>query len=336
MEEDKELKETPEEMEAKEGEDPNCNLIVNYLPPTLAEGDLRRLFEPHGAISQIKVIRDKQLGHSLGYGFIKFESAEAAAAAISALNGYAIDNKKLKVSIARPPSKENIKSNIYISGIPSSWTKAEIDQLFSDYGKVIESRVLVDPSTNKSRGVGFCRLDTHQNALKAIAALHGATPTGGSTKLTVKLADPPKAARKMVSYGAMHQLASYRYTPLGGGRFGGGYGFPGGYYPQSGGYSARPAGGMGGSAGGDRKDSFQGVCLFIYHLPPEVDEPTLYQLFSNFGTVLSTRVMKDLNTGRSKGFGFANMATDQQAQAAISGLNGFQIGGKALKVSYKK
>jgi RNA recognition motif-containing protein len=318
-----EAKIPPEELETKEGEDPNCNLIVNYLPPTVAEGDLRRLFETHGSISQVKVVRDKHLGHSLGYGFIKFEGAEGASAAVSAMNGYTLDNKKLKVSVARPQSKEIVKSNLYISGLPPSWTKAELDQLFSEYGKVIESRVLYDPATKQSRGVGFCRVDTHQNALKAIAALNGATPTGGSSKLIVKLADPPKATRKFVGYGPIQQplqSSSYRFNPLGT-RLG--FGFPGLYQ-----------GGM--NYGQQDKKDFQGICLFIYHLPLECDEPTLHQLFSNFGTVLSTRVMKDLQTGYSKGFGFVNMMTDQQAQAAIIGLNGFQLGGKYLKVSYKK
>jgi len=230
-----------------------------------------------------------------------------------------LDNKKLKVSVARPHSKEIAKSNMYISGIPPSWTKSEIDQLFSEYGKVIESRVLYDPVTKQSRGVGFCRVDTHQNALKAIAALNGATPTGGSTKLVVKLADPPKVTRKFVAYNPFQQPAApaYRFNPLQQSRLG--FGFPGFYQ----------------GFGQDKKD-FQGVCLFIYHLPPECDEATLHQLFSNFGTVLSSRVMKDFQTGRSKGFGFVNMLNDQQAQAAISGLNGFQLGGKYLKVSYKK
>jgi RNA recognition motif-containing protein len=283
-------------------------------------------------VTQVKVIRDKYLGHSLGYGFVKFETPEAAAAAVSALNGFTLDNKKLKVSVARPHSKEIAKSNMYISGIPPTWTKAEIDQLFSEYGKVIESRVLYDPVTKQSRGVGFCRVDTHQNALKAIAALNGATPTGGSTKLVVKLADPPKVTRKFVAYNPFQQpvAPAYRFNPLQS-RLGthpvgdpSRFGFPG-FYQQS------DSQGF----GQDKKD-FQGVCLFIYHLPPECDEATLHQLFSNFGTVLSSRVMKDFQTGRSKGFGFVNMLNDQQAQASISGLNGFQLGGKYLKVSYKK
>lgn len=80
---------------------------------------------------------------------------------------------------------------------------------------------------------------------------------------------------------------------------------------------------------------FVGYCLFVYHLPLEASEQTLYQLFSNYATVTSAKIMRDLATGRSKGFGFVNVLTEQQAATAIAQLNGFQIGYKFLKVQMK-
>jgi hypothetical protein len=81
--------------------------------------------------------------------------------------------------------------------------------------------------------------------------------------------------------------------------------------------------------------NFTGSPLFVYHLPLEATESTLFQLFSSFGEVASAKVMRDLLTGRSKGYGFVNMATEQQAVAAIHGLNGFNLGTKFIKVSFK-
>jgi len=79
-----------------------------------------------------------------------------------------------------------------------------------------------------------------------------------------------------------------------------------------------------------------GFCLFIFHLPPETVDEELFQLFSQYGTVLSAKVIRDKSTQDSKGYGFVNMATEQQADYAIERLNGSRYKNKYLKVSYKK
>lgn len=81
--------------------------------------------------------------------------------------------------------------------------------------------------------------------------------------------------------------------------------------------------------------TFSGVCLFVYHLVPDATEDTLHQLFSTCGTVLTAKVMRNLNTGLSKGFGFVNMESQEQAEQAIRTLNGYQLGNKTLKVDFK-
>jgi len=79
-----------------------------------------------------------------------------------------------------------------------------------------------------------------------------------------------------------------------------------------------------------------GYCLFIFHLPPETVDEELFQLFSQYGTVFSAKVIRDKSTQDSKGYGFVNMATEQQADYAIERLNGSRYKNKYLKVSYKK
>jgi len=73
--------------------------------------------------------------------------------------------------------------------------------------------------------------------------------------------------------------------------------------------------------------------LFIGNLSYEVTEEDLKTLLEPFGTVESVSVLKDRETGRSKGFGFAEMPSQSEAQAAISGLNGKEIKGRALTVN---
>ena len=79
-----------------------------------------------------------------------------------------------------------------------------------------------------------------------------------------------------------------------------------------------------------------GICLFVFHLPPDLSDSTLHALFAPFGPVLSCKVITNPQTGASKGYGFVNFATMEAARAAIGGLNGFKLGTKFLKVQFKK
>ncbi len=102
------------------------------------------------------------------------------------------------------------------------------------------------------------------------------------------------------------------------------------------------AGGMGprggGGAGGGAKplEGPQGANLFIYHLPHDLTDADLATAFAGFGNVISAKVYVDKNTGNSKGFGFVSYDSPHSADAAISAMNGFQIGSKRLKVQHKR
>ena len=76
-----------------------------------------------------------------------------------------------------------------------------------------------------------------------------------------------------------------------------------------------------------------GKKLYVGNLSYEVDSSELEQLFAQFGQVASAQIINDRDTGRSKGFGFVEMANDNEAQAAIDGLNGKEHGGRALTVN---
>jgi RNA recognition motif-containing protein len=73
--------------------------------------------------------------------------------------------------------------------------------------------------------------------------------------------------------------------------------------------------------------------LYVGNLPYQTDERELQELFGQCGSVESVRVMRDMATGRARGFAFVEMATDEEAQAAAARLNGHQLGGRALTVN---
>jgi cold-inducible RNA-binding protein len=73
--------------------------------------------------------------------------------------------------------------------------------------------------------------------------------------------------------------------------------------------------------------------LYVGNLPYTVRDSDLEQAFSQFGAVTSAKVMMDRDTGRSKGFGFVEMGTDAEAQAAITGMNGQPLDGRSVVVN---
>lgn len=73
--------------------------------------------------------------------------------------------------------------------------------------------------------------------------------------------------------------------------------------------------------------------LYVGNLPYQVRDNDLEQAFGQFGSVTSAKVMMERDTGRSKGFGFVEMGSDDEAQAAVNGLNGQPLGGRNLVVN---
>jgi len=76
-----------------------------------------------------------------------------------------------------------------------------------------------------------------------------------------------------------------------------------------------------------------GKKLYVGNLPYSVRDGDLEQAFGQFGTVTSAKVMMERDTGRSKGFGFVEMGSDDEAQSAINGMNGQPLGGRSVVVN---
>ncbi|MGE5243417.1 MAG: RNA recognition motif domain-containing protein [Betaproteobacteria bacterium] len=73
--------------------------------------------------------------------------------------------------------------------------------------------------------------------------------------------------------------------------------------------------------------------LYVGNLPYETGETELQDLFGRAGTVETVTVMRDMATGRARGFAFVEMSTDEEAQKAVDQLNEYQLGGRSLTVN---
>lgn len=147
------------------------------------------MFLSVGPIKSSKIIRDKSTGYSYGFGFVDFQHATDAQRAIETLSGLQLQNKRIKVALARPSGDQIKGANLYIRSIPSHWKESDLNKVFDPYGKIIQSRVLVDLATGISKRVGFVLYDTRDEAESAIKCVNGKIPEGCTEPVMVKFAD---------------------------------------------------------------------------------------------------------------------------------------------------
>ncbi|XP_029107965.1 ELAV-like protein 2 isoform X4 [Scleropages formosus] len=318
-------------------EDSKTNLIVNYLPQNMTQEELKSLFGSIGEIESCKLVRDKITGQSLGYGFVNYVDPKDAEKAINTLNGLRLQTKTIKVSYARPSSASIRDANLYVSGLPKTMTQKELEQLFSQYGRIITSRILVDQVTGVSRGVGFIRFDRRVEAEEAIKGLNGQKPPGATEPITVKFANNPSQKTSQALLSQLYQSPSRRYPgPLAqqAQRFrldnllNMAYGVKRFSPVTIDGVTSLAGINLPGHAG-------TGWCIFVYNLAPDADESILWQMFGPFGAVTNVKVIRDFTTNKCKGFGFVTMTNYDEAAMAIASLNGYRLGDRVLQVSFK-
>lgn len=188
--------------------DNRCNLIVNYLPQSLKENDFNLLFSRIGPLKTCKLMFDKQTGYSFGYGFVEYINEEDALKAIATYNGHLLEHKRLKVALARPNCEETKNTNLYIRNLPVNYDEQLLHDLFTQFGEVIQVRILRDQNTAFSRRIGFVIMATKQMAQLAIQQLDNTIPPNSGTEpIFVKYADEEgkKRGKKSVNLRDLQQ-----------------------------------------------------------------------------------------------------------------------------------
>ncbi|XP_033101336.1 ELAV-like protein 1 isoform X1 [Anneissia japonica] len=336
------------------------NIIVNYLPQSLTQEELRSLFSSIGEIESCKLIRDKVSGQSLGYGFVNYMKSADADKAVKTLNALKLQDKMIKVSYARPSSPAIKDANLYISGLPKSYGPEDLEKLFHPFGRIITLRLLTDQTTGKGlpRGVGFVRYDRRTEAENAIAKLHNTIPVKGTEPITVKFANNPSQNQQkmLLQQCALTPAALSQLNILSPPR-------TRGYSPgpmrhctptirlnqlssKMSGIMAKlfPKQSMYSPMGNDvlsamnlqaMTNNGNGWVIFVYNLMQDTEEQLLYQLFGPFGAITSVKVVRDFASQKCKGYGFVTMTNYEEALSAIAHLNGYSLGGRILQVSFK-
>ncbi|TVY35205.1 Polyadenylate-binding protein, cytoplasmic and nuclear [Lachnellula subtilissima] len=318
------------------------NVFIKNLDTAIDNKALHDTFAAFGNILSCKVAQDES-GASKGYGFVHYETDEAASQAIKHVNGMLLNEKKVFVGHHIPKKDRQSKfeemkanfTNIYVKNIPTEVTDEEFRELFEKFGDVTSASLARDQESGKSRGFGFVNFINHEHASVAVDDLNGKDFKGQDLYVG-------RAQKKHEREEELRR--SYEAARI------------------------------------EKASKYQGVNLYVKNLDDEVDDDKLRELFTPFGAITSAKVMRDSaaetaeaekkeeeknkenkkeveseepeaeaekedsekkdasksekrTLGKSKGFGFVCFNNPDEATKAVADMNQRMVNGKPLYVA---
>lgn len=334
------------------------NIFVKNLQESIDNKQLYDTFSLFGNILSCKVVQDKENGSSKGYGYIHYETAEAAQAAIEKLNGMLIDGQEVQVGEFmrrndRPGQSD--WTNCYVKNIPLEWDDAKLNEVFSKYGEVVSASISMGiprrkakakkaPTTESTEGE---KKESDEPAAEESAA-DSSEPieepaTEGEEKEEPSETKTEGKKESSLGYGFVnfveHESAIAAIENLNGSEV----------ETVEDGETVKQELYVGKAQKKverqrelqakfeaqkmDRITKFQGVNLYVKNLDDSVTDDMLRDEFSAMGTITSARVMRDLKADRSRGFGFVCYSTAEEATRAVNEMNGKLIANKPIFVA---
>uniref|UniRef100_A0A1D2AC47 RRM domain-containing protein n=1 Tax=Auxenochlorella protothecoides TaxID=3075 RepID=A0A1D2AC47_AUXPR len=337
------------------------NVFVRGLPLAWGEVEITALFQQYGTLTSIRLVRHSVTKHSLGYGFVRFQSFEDAQAAINALDATTTHGQTLQVKFADadagPPAASPVSGltpseSVYVKHLPAASTVSDVQALFEGIGGVQDVKLF--PCLDHFRSASaLVRMASRRDSERAIAALNNTTPAGSLQSLVVRYAESAaeKAARLARRNPAragtgLGPGAAATAGVLGAGLGGAAHadlqsalsaltGLQPGLLDARQLLRAALAGGAGGGVPGlsgpgpgDRP-----VTLTLTGLPPATDRLWLYESFAAYGAILSLHVLQDEATGQCSGTGLITFGNAGSAERAAVSMHGAHVGDHVLSVT---
>jgi len=228
------------------------NIFVKNLAKSIDNKSLYDTFSMFGNILSCKVACNSKT-ESLGYGFVHYESEEAAKDAIMRVDGKVIAGHKVSVSPFKSKKDRGSNkfrfTNVYVKHFPLSWTKDSLNEFFGKYGTITSSCLPHDDVKNQPKGFGFVNYNTYEEAKNVVETLHGYQITPEKNlyvQRAMKKAEREKALRE--HFEKIKQERQKHYT---------------------------------------------GINLYIKNLGDAYDDNRLRAEFAQFGNITSSKVMRD-------------------------------------------
>lgn len=265
------------------------NIFIKNLDKSIDNKALHDTFSAFGNILSCKVVCDEN--GSKGFGFVHYETSEAAEQAIEKVNGMLLNDVKVFVGRHIPRRERESKSeeikakftNVYVKNLDESVNQEEFEKMFYVFGEVTSSYIAVD-ETGKSKGFAFVNYKDHESAQKAVDELNNKDVKG----------KPLFVGRAQMKQEREEELRrQFEQLKL------------------------------------ERISKYQGVNVFIKNLDISVDEDKLREEFGQFGQISSCKVMRD-DKQISRGFGFICFSNSEEATKAVTEMNGKMLADKPI------
>jgi len=278
------------------------NIFVKNLAKDIDHKALFDTFSLFGNILSCKVALDRATGESRGYGFVQFETVEAAEEAIKKVNGMTIENQVVFVGQFKKREARgsaNNWTNVFVKNLPIEMGEDELRKMFEEYGEITSMKLEYNEENEEkvSKGFGFINFATHEEAAAAVEGkdqFKCGIYTEGEQKDEDRLIFVGPAMKKAVREKVIHD----KFQKL----------------------------------KRERMQQFQGLNLYIKNLDDSVDDERLRAEFGQFGNITSARIMRD-EAGTSRGFGFICFSQAEEATKAVTDMSGKMLAGKPIYVA---
>ncbi|XP_051525825.1 polyadenylate-binding protein 1-like [Myxocyprinus asiaticus] len=267
------------------------NIFIKNMDESIDNKALYDTFSAFGNILSCKVVCDEN--GSKGYGFVHFETQEAANRAIDTMNGMLLNDRK--VFVGRFKSRKEREAalgakameftNVYIKNFGEDIDTEKLKSIFSEFGKTLSICVMTDES-GCSRGFGFVNFENHGDARRAVNEMNG-------KELNGRVLYVGRAQKRLERQGELKRKFEQIKQ--------------------------------------ERIQRYQGVNLYVKNLDDSIDDEKLRKEFAPYGTITSAKVMTD--GGHSRGFGFVCFSSPEEATKAVTEMNGCIVSTKPLYVA---
>ncbi|XP_056102714.1 polyadenylate-binding protein 1-like isoform X2 [Rhinichthys klamathensis goyatoka] len=267
------------------------NIFIKNMDESIDNKALYDTFSAFGNILSCKVVCDEN--GSKGYGFVHFETQEAANRAIDTMNGMLLNDRKVFVGHFKSRKEREAElgakamefTNVYIKNFGEDIDSEKLKTIFTEFGMTLSVCVMTD-ERGRSRGFGFVNFENHTDARRAVTEMNG-------KELNGRVLYVGRAQKRLERQGELKRKFEQIKQ--------------------------------------ERIQRYQGVNLYVKNLDDGIDDEKLRKEFAPYGTITSAKVMTD--GGHSRGFGFVCFSSPEEATKAVTEMNGRIVSTKPLYVA---